>query len=115
MLQMVRDMAKGHPAAFTIDGPRGPARVAQPGAVWLARTTGNPVVPFHIESSPHWTMHSWDQTQVPKPFATVALVIGDPLYVPRGAGEAELEASREDLQRRLESLEKRARDLLASR
>ena len=43
-------MAAGRPAAFTVDGPRGPARVAQPGAVWLASATGNPIVPFHIEA-----------------------------------------------------------------
>src|SRR5437870_10839896 len=36
LLQLTRDMAAGKPAGFTIDGPRGPARVAQPGAVWLA-------------------------------------------------------------------------------
>ena len=43
--QLVRDMEQGRPAGFTVDGPRGPARVAQPGAVWLARATGNPVLP----------------------------------------------------------------------
>src|SRR5687767_2755725 len=46
MLQLVRDMEQGKPAGFTLDGPRGPAKVAQPGALWLARTTGNPVLPF---------------------------------------------------------------------
>ena len=50
LLQLKRDMAAGRPAAFTLDGPRGPARVAQPGAVWLAKATGNPVVPFHLEA-----------------------------------------------------------------
>ena len=40
------------PVAFTVDGPRGPARVAQPGAVWLAGATGHPVLPFHIEAEP---------------------------------------------------------------
>ena len=43
LLQLTRDMAAGKPAGFTLDGPRGPARVAQPGAVWLAKATGNPV------------------------------------------------------------------------
>jgi len=31
LLQLVREMKAGHPAGFTLDGPRGPARVAQPG------------------------------------------------------------------------------------
>ena len=50
LLQLKRDMAAGKPAGFTLDGPRGPARVAQPGAVWLAKATGNPVLPFHLEA-----------------------------------------------------------------
>jgi hypothetical protein len=28
-----------------------PGRVAQPGAVWLAMKTGNPLLPFHLEAS----------------------------------------------------------------
>ena len=65
MLQLVRDMKEGKPAGFTLDGPRGPARVAQPGAVWLAATTGNPLLPFHLEASRHWSLRSWDRTQIP--------------------------------------------------
>lgn len=114
MLQLLRNMARGKPVGFTIDGPRGPARVAQPGAVWLAKATGNPVLPFHLEASSSWTLRSWDRTQVPKPFATVALAIGEPLYVPRGASDDELEAARRELERRLGVLESRALDLLAS-
>src|SRR5713101_7757389 len=33
LLQLTREMAAGQPAAFTVDGPRGPAKVAQPGAI----------------------------------------------------------------------------------
>ena len=58
MLQLVRDMKRGKPAGFTLDGPRGPAQIAQPGAVWLARATGNPLLPFHLEAASHWTTRS---------------------------------------------------------
>ena len=90
MLQLVRDMKAGRAAGFTLDGPRGPARVAQAGAVWLASATGNPLLPFHLEASSHWSLRSWDRTQIPKPFSTVALVVGEPMGVPaRGvAGDA---------------------------
>jgi lysophospholipid acyltransferase (LPLAT)-like uncharacterized protein len=108
LLKLKRDMGQGKPAGFTLDGPRGPARVAQPGALWLARATGNPVLPFHLEASSHWTMRSWDRTQVPKPFSTVALVVGAPLEVPADAPEEQLEAARLELQRRLAWLEQRA-------
>jgi lysophospholipid acyltransferase (LPLAT)-like uncharacterized protein len=114
LLQLRRDMAAGKPAAFTIDGPRGPARVAQPGAVWLAKATGNPVVPFHIEATRHWTMNSWDRTLIPKPFATVSVAIGEPFEVPADAGEGGLEAARRSLEDRLAVLEARALAMLDS-
>src|SRR5580765_1359975 len=108
MLQLVRDMEQGKPAGFTLDGPRGPARVAQPGAVWLARATGNPVLPFHLEASSHWTANSWDRTQIPKPFTTVSGAIGEPLDVPGEADDAHLERTRQELEERLRILEDRA-------
>ena len=61
LVQLRRELAAGQPAAFTVDGPRGPARVAQPGAVWLAGATGHPVLPFHIEADRCWTARSWDR------------------------------------------------------
>jgi lysophospholipid acyltransferase (LPLAT)-like uncharacterized protein len=105
-------METGRPAAFTLDGPRGPARVAQPGAVWLARATGNPVVPFHMEASSKWTARSWDQTQIPKPFTTVCVAIGEPLDVPGDADAARLEMARQELEERLRILEARAVEML---
>jgi lysophospholipid acyltransferase (LPLAT)-like uncharacterized protein len=112
MLQLRRDMQSGRPAGFTLDGPRGPARVAQAGAVWLASATGNPVLPFHLEASSHWSLNSWDRTQIPKPFSTVALSVGEPMNVPADASDDALEQARLDLERRLSALEQRARNLL---
>ena len=112
MKQLVRDMQAGKPAGFTVDGPRGPARVAQPGAIWLARETGNPVLPFHLEASRHWTLSSWDRTQIPKPFATVALAIGEPLQVAPDADAAQIERARQELESRLRALEQRALALI---
>src|ERR1700674_5498908 len=83
--QLTREMAQGRPGRFTLDGPRGPARVAQPGAVWLAKATGNPVLPFHLEADRHWTLNIWDRTQIPNPFSTLALVVGEPFDVPAEA------------------------------
>ena len=105
LLQLTREMAEGRPAGFTVDGPRGPARIAQPGAVWLAQATGNPVLPFHLEADRHWSLRSWDRTQIPKPFATVALAVGEPFDVPAGADDGAIEEARRELEERL----KRAR------
>ena len=112
LLQLKRDMAAGKPAGFTLDGPRGPARQAQPGAVWLAKATGNPVLPFHLEADRYWTVNSWDRTQIPKPFTTVAVAIGEPLDVPSDANDTDLETTRQALEGRLQVLEARALEML---
>jgi lysophospholipid acyltransferase (LPLAT)-like uncharacterized protein len=114
LVQLKRDMVAGKPAAFTLDGPRGPAKIAQPGAIWLAKVTGNPIVPFHIEASRHWTLRSWDRTQIPKPFSEVAIAIGEPIDVPPDTDDAGLEQARVDLEARLASLETRADAMLGS-
>jgi lysophospholipid acyltransferase (LPLAT)-like uncharacterized protein len=113
LLQLTRDLAAGKPAGFTLDGPRGPARVAQAGAVWLAKATGNPILPFHLEASRHWTLNSWDRTQIPKPFSTVAIAIGEPFQVDADAGDNALERARVMLEERLKVLESRALQLLS--
>src|SRR5437899_12281145 len=112
LLQLTREMAAGKPAGFTVDGPGGPAGVAQAGAVWLAKATGNPVLPFHLEADRHWTLKSWDCTQIPKPRATVALVVGEPFDVQPDADDAEIERARQMLEKRLRELEARALSLL---
>jgi lysophospholipid acyltransferase (LPLAT)-like uncharacterized protein len=111
LAQLRRDMAAGHPAAFTVDGPRGPGRVAQPGAVWLAGATGHPILPFHIEASKFWTVNSWDRHQVPKPGSDVAIAIGEPLLVP-DTNEETIEIKRAELQRTLETLEERTKQVI---
>jgi len=99
-----RELRAGHPVAFTLDGPRGPARVAQPGAVWLAGATGHPILPFHIEADRAWTAKSWDRHQIPKPGATISVAIGEPMFV-TDTDDATVETARIDLQNRLVALE----------
>jgi lysophospholipid acyltransferase (LPLAT)-like uncharacterized protein len=112
--QLTRDIEAGRPVGFTLDGPRGPARVAQPGAIWLAKATGNPVLPFHLEADRSWTLDSWDRTQIPRPFATVSIAMGEPLDVSNDADEAGIEAARLQLEGRLRTLESRALELIRS-
>jgi lysophospholipid acyltransferase (LPLAT)-like uncharacterized protein len=111
LVQLRRALTARRAVAFTVDGPRGPARVAQPGALWLAGATGHPVLPFHIEAARFWEAASWDRTQIPRPFTTVALVIGPPLSVPDTAAGT-VEEKRRELEAALASLESRAREML---
>ncbi len=110
--QLVRDV-KAHGVAFTLDGPRGPLEVAQPGAVWLAKATGQPLLPFHSEAASHWTLESWDRAQIPKPFTTVAMAIATPIYVSRDAGPREMEESGVRLVQSLAEARAECRRLLA--
>src|SRR5205823_5355921 len=69
VVEMVRLMRAGCPAAFTIDGPKGPPYVAKMGAVLLAKKTGHPILPFTITAANFWEANkSWDRFQVPRPF-----------------------------------------------
>ena len=112
LARMRRLALGGAPTGFAVDGPRGPARSVQPGAVWLAGLTGNPVLPFHSEADRFWTARSWDGTQVPKPFARAALVVGEPIEVPRAAGPELIEGKRLELERSLHELAGRARTMV---
>jgi hypothetical protein len=109
---MIKHIRAGRGTAFTLDGPRGPARQAKIGAVWLAMATGSPILPCHVEADRAWTLRSWDRTQIPKPFSTVALVVGEPLWVGRDTGEEGLERSRRELEARLDGLRLRALALI---
>lgn len=112
LLQLRRELDRGSTIGFTLDGPRGPAQRAQAGAIWLAKASGHPVLPFHIEAARHWTARSWDKTQVPKPFSTMALVVGPPMAVAPDADDAALEEARLELERALARLRERALELL---
>jgi lysophospholipid acyltransferase (LPLAT)-like uncharacterized protein len=105
LVEMVKLMHAGSPAAFTIDGPKGPRYVAKMGAVLLAKKTGNPILPFTVSPAQFWSVSkSWDQSQVPKPFTRALVIIAPPIFVAPDAGEAELEARRAELQTALDRI-----------
>jgi lysophospholipid acyltransferase (LPLAT)-like uncharacterized protein len=108
LVQLKRAIAQGRPVAFTVDGPRGPVHRVQPGCIWLARATGSPILPFHIEAGSAWTLRSWDATQIPKPFTTLTVCLGEPLAVPGGGDAGDIEYHRRALEQALTDLVERA-------
>ena len=98
LLGMRRDIDQGWTVAFTIDGPKGPRFVAKPGPVLLARTTGAPMVAFHIALEKAWILNTWDRSMIPKPFSRALLRISRQIWVPerpqsKDSYHAELQAS----------------------
>jgi hypothetical protein len=93
--------------AFTIDGPRGPRFIAKPGAVRLARMTGQAILPFHISAERYWEANSWDRFQVPFPFTRAVVLLGKPICVSPDGGEDELARRQAELQASLDELRAR--------
>lgn len=98
LIRAKRELEAGHSLLITPDGPRGPAGVAQPGAIWLASATGCPILPVRFTASRFRTTRSWDRHLVPQPGAVVTAIIAPPLSVPRDADADTLEAKRLELE-----------------
>lgn len=81
LLGMSRTVQGGGDAAFTPDGPRGPARKFAPGALIVAQRTGAPVITLGVSPSRAWRLKSWDRFTIPKPFAHIRIAYGDPVYL----------------------------------
>jgi lysophospholipid acyltransferase (LPLAT)-like uncharacterized protein len=109
LVELIRVMRKGKPAAFSIDGPKGPKYVAKAGACLLAKKTRNPMMPFVVETKNYWEVKSWDQLQIPKPFSRVRVFIGEPIFVSQDATDAEIENKRLELQKALDELVERGK------
>jgi lysophospholipid acyltransferase (LPLAT)-like uncharacterized protein len=105
LVEMARLVRAGCPAAFTIDGPKGPRHEAKMGAVLLAKKTGRPVLPFTVNAERFWEVPSWDRFQIPKPFTRAVVRIAPPIRVPPDADDESLNARRDELQRALDALD----------
>jgi len=77
---------------LTPDGPRGPRYVVQPGLIRLAQLTQRPIVTMTYHLGWKIELKSWDRFQIPLPFSTCHLVIGERIFVPEEATEVELAA-----------------------
>ncbi|HEX8091111.1 MAG TPA: lysophospholipid acyltransferase family protein, partial [Blastocatellia bacterium] len=108
LAEMAQCLMGGMHAGFTIDGPRGPAFVAKPGAVTLARHTGQAILPFHIATRRYIELPSWDRLQIPLPFTRSLVLVGEPIYVPRDANEDEVASKQRELQGSLDGLRREA-------
>lgn len=78
---LARDLIdKGGWVAIVADGPRGPRRIAKPGAEWLSQATGLPIFHVTAEARPAIRLNSWDRCVVPMPLARVELKLSEPVW-----------------------------------
>ena len=101
LIGVMRKIRKGATGGMLADGPRGPARVAKMGAVAMARNAGAPLIPVTWGADRCWVLNTWDRYLIPKPFARVVVLFGDPIRVPRDAKGGALEPYRRLLEDRL--------------
>jgi hypothetical protein len=105
---MLEILESGGRIVVTPDGPRGPRHSMNPGLAWMARATGFPVIPLGFGCDRAWRLSSWDRFTIPKPRARVVYAWGEPLSLPRDAGERELERATEELRTRTLAAEREA-------
>jgi lysophospholipid acyltransferase (LPLAT)-like uncharacterized protein len=106
LLELTTWAERGYDLALTPDGPRGPRYVVQEGVMSLAQITGLPVYPCCFNVSRKVCLKSWDQFQIPMPFARCEMILGKPLCIPREATDAERNSLRLELESRLKQMTK---------
>jgi lysophospholipid acyltransferase (LPLAT)-like uncharacterized protein len=78
LLGLVRELEGGYEVAVTPDGPKGPRHRFAPGALMAAQRAQVPIIPIGVHCARAWHLKSWDRFMIPKPFARVTVVYGDP-------------------------------------
>ncbi len=100
---------------ITPDGPSGPRFKFKPGAIMLAQISGRPMLPMAYAASSAWLV-AWDKFVIPRPFARIAIAIGEPVLVARDfpiGDEVALQALQARMEQSLHELFQRAQAALA--
>lgn len=93
----------GGAVGVLVDGPRGPARLAKPGAARAASLGRAPVAIVGCAARPCLRIPSWDRTLVPLPFARVQLAVLEQDDASDAGLTGALEQAREQAERELSS------------
>ncbi len=93
-----------HSVCFTPDGPRGPRFRVSEGIIAAARLSGAAIIPAGLSYSRAKIVKSWDRFFLPLPFGRLAIVWGEPLYIPKEAKGEELKKYKNQLQWRLNNI-----------
>ncbi|MDB5423109.1 MAG: hypothetical protein JWQ29_525 [Phenylobacterium sp.] len=105
-------VAEGGALVVTPDGPRGPNELIAPGALQIARRSGQPVFLMGIAANPAFQAETWDEVMFALPFGRGAVVWEGPLQVPPDADEAVIAHLVADWSARLSAATRRAEMLV---
>ncbi|HYJ81026.1 MAG TPA: lysophospholipid acyltransferase family protein [Longimicrobiaceae bacterium] len=105
--ELIQHLKHGRSLAITPDGPRGPREKMKPGPVLMAQRSGAPIIPVVSGASRAWYFGGWDRFMIPQPFARLQIAYGEPIFVPRRAGEAEIQAIADRVEEVLGELKRR--------
>ena len=83
----------GNYCAITADGPRGPAQIAKPGVIQLAKLVDSTVGAIYVHPHSAWQVRSWDRFLIPKPFSRVTVAWVAPVDADQAAVQAALDHS----------------------
>jgi len=101
--------------AITPDGPLGPRRVVQQGALYVASRTGMPIYPTGFAFKKYWRAGSWDRMVIPKLMTSGAGVVGTPMMIPPDLEAAAIEEHRVRVQAEMDRVQARAEAIALNR
>lgn len=104
---MLKALKGGESVAFSADVPK-VSRRCDAGILTLSRLSGRPIVPTAVVTSRHLRFGSWDRACLGLPFGRGAIVMGDPVAVPRDCAGADFEALRRRLEAEMNRVHERA-------
>lgn len=111
LVTMRRVLARAHAAGFAVDGPLGPYHAVKRGPIQLASELGWRIYPVAVASSRKRVFPDrWDRREIPRLFARLAMVIGEPLEVPAAIADPASWCQR--LAAGLDAADQRAAELL---
>ena len=106
----------GGAGALAVDGPLGPNREVKPGAVEMASELGMTVVPVSAASSRKKIDRGrWDLMEVPRLFARVTLLVGEPFRIPPDLSPEEIASWQQRVGSALGKLDQRAEEVEQAR
>ncbi|MCC6602684.1 MAG: hypothetical protein IT327_05710 [Anaerolineae bacterium] len=85
LANLVRQVKAGQDAYITPDGPEGPSYVIKPGITYIAQKADATILPVGAYARRGYHVPRWDRYVMPYPFSKIAVQIGAPLVVEKGA------------------------------